>query len=167
MENTIENKAKFFAQYFGQEVIGHPLNDKASVSVRGTYITKTYIKKTCLFLKPLSSITDEDAIEVLRLLGEYKPKSVNITYHSEDGKEWTRISRPYTDVNEEYYLNVLFNVTKSGLVTHHDNKRGEDYLNLYDYLRSKSYALPWMGLSVEQQIEYGWVKITTPASNAG
>lgn len=27
------------------------------------------------------------------------------------------------------------------------------------YLRSKGYALPWMGLSVEQQIEYGWIKL--------
>ena len=25
----------------------------------------------------------------------------------------------------------------------------------YDYLRSKGYALPWMGLSVEKLIEYG------------
>lgn len=29
----------------------------------------------------------------------------------------------------------------------------------YDYLRSKGYALPWMGLSVEKQIEYNWIKI--------
>jgi hypothetical protein len=30
-----------------------------------------------------------------------------------------------------------------------------------DYLRSKGYALPFMGLSVEQQISYGWVKLKT------
>lgn len=29
----------------------------------------------------------------------------------------------------------------------------------FDYLRSKGYALPWMGLSVEKQIEYGWIKL--------
>lgn len=41
-----------------------------------------------------------------------------------------------------------------------------DLNNLYsllietiDYIRSKGYALPWMGLSVEQQIEYGWIKL--------
>ena len=27
------------------------------------------------------------------------------------------------------------------------------------YLRSKGYALPYLGLSVEKQIEYGWVKL--------
>ena len=30
-------------------------------------------------------------------------------------------------------------------------------LNVYDFLRSKGYALPWMGLSVEKLVEYGWV----------
>jgi len=29
----------------------------------------------------------------------------------------------------------------------------------YDYLRSKSYALPYMGLSVEEQVERGWVRL--------
>lgn len=28
-----------------------------------------------------------------------------------------------------------------------------------DFLRSRGYALPWMGVSVEQQIEWGWIKI--------
>ena len=30
---------------------------------------------------------------------------------------------------------------------------------VYDYLRSKGYALPYMGLSVEDLIEYGWIKL--------
>jgi hypothetical protein len=30
---------------------------------------------------------------------------------------------------------------------------------LHDYLRSKGYALPWMGLSVDELVEYGWVKL--------
>lgn len=29
-----------------------------------------------------------------------------------------------------------------------------------DYFRSKGFAIEWMGLSVEKQIEYGWIKIT-------
>lgn len=29
-----------------------------------------------------------------------------------------------------------------------------------DYLRSKGYALPYMGISVEDQIKYGWIKLT-------
>lgn len=29
----------------------------------------------------------------------------------------------------------------------------------YDYLKSKSIALPWRGLSVKEQVEYGWIKL--------
>jgi hypothetical protein len=29
----------------------------------------------------------------------------------------------------------------------------------YDYLRSRGYALPWMGISVEKMIEAGWIKL--------
>jgi hypothetical protein len=31
--------------------------------------------------------------------------------------------------------------------------------NQIDYLRSKGYALPWMGLSVNKMVEAGWIKI--------
>lgn len=30
---------------------------------------------------------------------------------------------------------------------------------IFDYLRSKGYALPWMDLSVEDLVEYGWIKL--------
>lgn len=32
-------------------------------------------------------------------------------------------------------------------------------IQVIDYLRSKGYVLPWMGLSVEKLVEYGWVKL--------
>jgi len=28
-----------------------------------------------------------------------------------------------------------------------------------DYLRSKGYAVDWMGLTVNQMINYGWIKL--------
>ena len=31
--------------------------------------------------------------------------------------------------------------------------------NTVDYLRSKGYALPWMDLSVEDLVKYGWIKL--------
>lgn len=37
--------------------------------------------------------------------------------------------------------------------------RGDVFIT--DYLRSKGYALPYMGLSVETLVEYGWIKLTT------
>jgi len=62
MENTHENKSKFFAQYWGQEINDYRLsrystrrNEKVSGSSMGF-----------LNLKPLSSITDEDALEIAK-----------------------------------------------------------------------------------------------------
>jgi hypothetical protein len=42
------------------------------------------------------------------------------------------------------------------------NHRGFDtniIIKSHQYLVSKGYALPYMGLSVEQLIEYGWIKL--------
>ncbi|MDV3508979.1 hypothetical protein CMU89_16995 [Elizabethkingia anophelis] len=33
-----------------------------------------------------------------------------------------------------------------------------------DYLREKGYAVQWRGLSVEKQIEYGWIKLKNKES---
>ena len=39
-------------------------------------------------------------------------------------------------------------------------KKGKcNKIEVIDYLRSKGYALPWMDLSVEDLVEYGWVKL--------
>ena len=117
-QNTLENKAKFFAQYWGQYVL---------------YFTSDFLRKIdnltldsvenddYLELKPLSQISDEESILMYR-----------------------------------------------GLETHYENAKQflEDYAafdflsqNEADILRSKGYALPWMDLSVEDLVEYGWVKL--------
>ena len=47
--------------------------------------------------------------------------------------------------NAKYFLsdNYLFNSVK-----------------IFDYLRSKGYALSYLGLSVEEMVEAGWIKLT-------
>lgn len=113
MENTVENKAKFFAQYWGQPCSGIVgLKNK----LIGVEIPLNNIG--WLELKPISSITDEDFMKIMWKRFPFQPafKKRNI-YHE--------------------HLNV----------------------NQADYLRSKGYALPYMGLTVEKLIEYGWVKI--------
>lgn len=75
MENNIQNKAKFFAQYWGQHILRFSLvdvnspNSKPTDVVLPTWVSyKEYnywsVLNGYLELKPLSSITDEDAIEV-------------------------------------------------------------------------------------------------------
>jgi hypothetical protein len=107
-----ENKAKFFALYWGQEIQSHR---KELFHVTGILISQSW-----LTLKPLSSISDEDA-EFIDLQSED---------YNEDG---------WFDGEGIFYYWASFDV---------------------DYLRSKGYALPWMGLSVEEMVQADWIKLT-------
>lgn len=130
MENTLDNKAKFFAQYWGVKCM-----DFGSEIVTVTHIclNRTNVRERILELKSLSDITDEDAIEVGRL------------------QDWQNENLPSYNRDPEKFL---------------IRQAKHDLTNLYslvietiDYLRSKGYALPYNGLSVEKQIEYGWIKL--------
>lgn len=131
MENTLENKSKFFAQYWGQRVF----NDGG-----GEYLF--YVNESIPFpmhkdffleLTPLHLISDEDAIELSKMLW---------------GK--THIETMFSVLsNEKAIFEIRLSVENS---VHHLK---------YDYLRSKGYALPYNGLSVSEQVERGWVVLKT------
>ena len=72
MKNTLENKAKFFALYWGQEVYkDNKTSEPFNVSI-------LHHKNSYLELKPLSQISDEDALWYAKqvFVDEYL-KSVN------------------------------------------------------------------------------------------
>ncbi len=110
MENTIENKARFFSLYYGTETLSV---FKALNYINYNTLDSTAVRLGYLELKPLSLITDKER----HMLMDIK-------------------------ANEE---------------------EDDEYLALHsaDYLRSKGYAMPFMGLSVETMIEYGWIKLKT------
>ena len=145
LENTLENKAKFFAQYWGQYVL---------------YFTSDFLRKIdnltldsvenddYLELKPLSQISDEDVIQ-------------GITY---------LYNKTYEDLGE--ILEVKHYNTFSSITTTRTGENFKTYRSIHhwkgtkrirsaeaDYLRSKGYALSYMNLSVEDLVEYGWVKL--------
>lgn len=135
MENTLENKEKFFAQYWGVRAfmfddsdINHPfLVNRANMS-------GGMVKQTKLLLLPLSEITDEDALKIDGVLDGEEIATV----------EWGKI-----------LLEDMFSETQR-------NKWGVQHIVLIsDYLRSKGHALPYNGISVEKQVEWGWVKLKT------
>ena len=134
MENTIQNKAKFFAQYWGQEV-GQKEGNVMGIDYEINWDNmRTIIDSEYLDLTPLSMISDEDAIEVGRLF--FEAMNANGSCQVEDT------------------LNII------------ETKEMLDgmlvlFQNISDFLRSKGYALPFMGLSVEQIVEFGWVKLKT------
>lgn len=118
-----ENKEKFFAQYWGQDVLfdypaklgPYPINHSRN------WEHEAHL----LYLKPLSSISDEDAIE--------------LGYQICDDT-----------------LNANYGMSPSGCFL---DEMDEFLSSDADYLRSKGYALPWMGLSVYEMIEAGWIKL--------
>lgn len=119
MENNLENKERFFALYWGQKVM----------YVGGVGFVKIghagwNLKHPDFFLelKPLSSISDEDAIEVSKLCVNGNDKRID---------------------NIKVYARIY--ASQSSLIN--------------DFLRSRGYALPWMGLLVEELVQRGWVKL--------
>ena len=144
-ENTLENKAKFFAQYWGQHVL---------------YFSSDFLRKIdnltldsienddFLELKPLSQITNEDVIQ-----------GIMITYN-----------KTYEDLGEILevkHYNTFSSITttragqnfKTHRSIHHWNGNRKIGSMECDYFRSKGYAIPYMDLSVEDLVEYGWVKL--------
>jgi len=159
-ELTTEAKARFFAQYYGQKiynrigwpgllvnapVIGLEEQFKLYQSPENTHpdAEKT---KTYLLLKPLSSITDEDAIEVSNV---YKS---NVRGYSTIGaagvprEEFVRAGLEFCKRLDGNYWNNFANIY--------------NMLAAFDLLRSKGYALPFMGLSVDEMVQAGWIKLS-------
>lgn len=156
-----EEKAKFFAQYIGQPITfglgtvkyeyeGYTQGDTGFLAgILGNQIVIGYIAEekrdtyhqSILLLKPLSSITDEDAIEVTLLLPWFNKTG-----------------------NERVYKNTYGNKVVSS--DDGDFKYGKFEIKIdsltprqYQYLQSKGYALPYMNYSVEELVEMGWVKL--------
>ena len=140
IENTIENKAKFFALY---------LNRKKCI-IRQGYINRDNIKPNgvdeydSLELKSLSSITDEDAIAVAKL-----NRRINWNIGS-NPKIWKNLFGHTVVSNGEGYGSIYARTIVTIM----------DYLSLEqcDFLRSSGYLLPWMGLTPNEIIGYGWAK---------
>jgi len=144
-ENTLENKAKFFAQYWGQHVL---------------YFSSDFLRKIdnltldsvenddFLELKPLSQISDEDVIEA-------------ITYLYNIGRD------ELGDILEIKHYDTFSSITTIGIGCNFKTSRSLHHWSgtkkissvESDYFRSKGYALHYMDLSVEDLIEYGWIKL--------
>lgn len=137
MENTIEQKQRFIAQYFGTPAIWRSTECGQEELVWDKKNFFQIDETDYLELKPLSAISDEDAIKVARMF-----------IKSEETKD------------ELLYCGRIFTTC---MFDSEDRETGlyNKHCQAVDYLRSKGYALPYQNLSVEQQISYGWVKLKT------
>ena len=144
-QNTLENKARFFAQYFGQHVL---------------YFSSDFLRKIdnltlnsiedddFLELKPLSQISDEDVIQGITYL-------YNKTY--EDLGEILEVKH-YDTFSSITTIGIGCNFKTSRSIHHWSGTKKIGSVEA-DYFRSKGYALHYMDLSVEDLVEYGWVKL--------
>lgn len=131
-ELTIENKQKFFALHFGQEVHALKMSKKDVVSTVDEISFRKDISEDYLYLNPLSSITDEDAKRLAVIEADFRTSDVF--------KRGRQLANSVEDC--QYSVGNFKTVM---LIT--------------DYLRSKGYALPWMGLSVDEMVQAGWIKL--------
>lgn len=112
------NKARFIALYV-------PYRKLCFDTINNEEID---IENITLNLKPLSQISDEDAMEI-----------------------------GYQQCDDE--LNFNYGMSPSGCFLDEIGDMDEFLSSDADYFRSRGYALPWMGLTVEEQIEAGWIKL--------
>ena len=173
-QNTLENKSKFFAQYWGQEVlIANPhVNQKNPFICEQPYIYHN-TDIAWLELTPLSQISDEDVSFVAKVCHQvpnlnFEIKRQDDIIHATNRDKYgieshICINFKYATINcniripddNDKPVNYSVNIAE----IHMSASRVVGYIQSLDYLRSKGYALPYMDLSVEDLVEYGWVKL--------
>lgn len=154
-----ENKAKFFALYWGQRI--------QSDGINLFDVTNVLVYQSWLELKPLSSISDEDAEIVARIITPHSGSFIKIERFCHLSVIFNNVRTliypdfSFTSYNEDYKDSVSFDHM---LFSHQGSISNwiyyESVLFVEHYLRSKGYALPWMGLSVEEMVKAGWIKLT-------
>lgn len=176
MKNTLENKEKFFMQYWKQDVLMFGLKDKKWRLDKYFFPIR---KGDYLELTPLSQISDEDAIHVANLAHQSLSGDWVIIRRDKDTVNGSIHIQKDSNLNNLYHVGISYKYAEI-FCNHHFLKTKDDtpksyrvnigqisisasrpvpYIAIVDFLRSKGYALPWNGISVEEQIEFGWIKL--------
>jgi capsule polysaccharide export protein KpsC/LpsZ len=131
-------KCRFFAQYWGQKVMKKNIEGLENFYSEPDGFIRSMTIDSPLFLelKPLSKITDDDALYAADLL--------------RNGSHLSNESRIFQFKKLFESPNFWVNQTNIPL---------NNMLKVFDYLRSKGYALPFMGYSVDNLISFGWVRL--------
>lgn len=151
--NSPETFQLFAIQYWGQRVVKEigvlPLNVVGVQNIE--FISPG---KEVLELTSLADITDEDAITVAEIVGynDCEGKSFNVCYRNGHYRRWICI--------EDF--------TVTDYCWSHDYETIEDLPNvphIVDFLRSRGYALPWLGYTVEELISAGYCQLRKEGDN--
>ena len=128
-ENTPQNKEKFFALYINQKIMTDVIGNTVELKKSWNWKHESFF----LQLKPLSKISDEECLFLSKNIFRFTQLKVeeNII------KEIKRLLE----------FNGQTNISQS------------EWLKCFDYLRSKSFALPYKDLELQDLIDYGWIKL--------
>lgn len=172
---TQEENKQFLYQFYGQDVLVRTKSKypyKAGESVTWPAMYTINVDNVIAELTPLSYITDEDAIEVLKIFKKYSA-SYNYLFITKTNTFGETFRQAYTEDPHKDggsqgidAINVHGNFSDRGLHSLHSN-RDETYWKALDFLRSKGYALPWRGYTVEQLISFGWLKLKQKGGGDG
>ncbi|WP_286777105.1 hypothetical protein [Sphingobacterium sp. UBA2074] len=152
MDNTIENKAKFFGLYTGQKVLIRNIDDPQynDLIVLSEFNYSGW-SNPVLYLSPLSSITDEDAIEVAKIACPmlfHTYSKGHIVDRSE--KDWLTVKHDRNiksvDIDFDGYVCVC-----------NEDLNYERNPYVFQAIRKLQELGYYVGYGTE--IEYGWVKI--------
>ncbi|MDV3685298.1 hypothetical protein CMU45_02750 [Elizabethkingia anophelis] len=149
MENTLKNKAAFFAQYWGQKVLMH---SEKQIFPHGNNWGSSINCKDFLELKSIEDIMDEDAWEVGIRINCWSRSERKQSWFKDDEMRETHI------MQGRLFSGSIGKYLGPGM-SHPFAENSTDILDAYDQLRAMGYALPYMGLSIEKLVEYGWVKL--------
>ena len=142
---TLENKTRFFAQYWGQEVAKDKDYDEPFEINAGTISGVGLLTVEYLLLTPVSMLSDEHAIEVYR----------KILYDRSHHEHHNLTKDDEIEQGKEAALSVQY--LKGGYCGFSCGTGSW----VCDHLRSKGYALPWAGITVDEMVDAGWVKLKT------
>lgn len=128
MQNTIENKLKFFNQYFGQRVLKDTLVLELGIC-DGFYLSSSlyHLDNYHLELRSIDSITNDECVEVYDLLFDFTSAETHV---------FAKVCKIKFLIENEDYSQILT-----------------------DFLRSKGFLVPFMNLTTDQILEFGWAKI--------
>lgn len=150
MENTLDNKRLFFTQYWGQFRI---FNERLSYHTAPVGIVEVEaIKDSYLLLRDLKNITDEDAYGVGIRVNCWSWRERKMDFFKDGDLEDVHIKggRNFAAcIGKEYGPGI----------SHPFANNSTDILHAYDFLRSKGYAMPFMGVNVQELVKWGWVKL--------
>lgn len=146
LKNINENKVRFFALYWGQKV-SYSLSNEMVFQVSS--LTLNYHEDTYLLLTNLKDITDRDAVDVAKTLDNGSLYNIRRTSDCIYLTQWPYEIIIYFNGSAIYYLD------KS---TEAEFNNSHGILEAYDFLRSRSYLLPYQNLTTVDLVEYGWAK---------